>query len=89
MVKMNCKFKNEILIEGYLFDKDLENKCFRVQCNSDVIEFKYNNDFKVRLLENLKGNEIFLVKGALDQDDFGTFYLAKDIIIEPYIREGE
>ena len=39
---MNSEFKNEILIDGYLYDRDLENKSFQIKNNEDIIEFKYN-----------------------------------------------
>ena len=50
---MNNKFRNEILIEGYLYDRDLENKSFKVTNNEDIIEFRYNDDFNITLLEEL------------------------------------
>ena len=86
---MNNKFKNEVLIEGYLFDRDLDNNSFRIQNNSDVIEFRYNNDFNIRLLEELKGNELIRIKGAFDKDDKGLFLLAIGMLVMPTFKEGD
>ena len=48
---MNSEFKNEILMDGYLYDRDLENKKFQIKNNEDIIEFRYNEDFKENSLE--------------------------------------
>ena len=48
---MNNKMKNEILIEGYLYDRDLDNKSFQVKNNEDIIEFRFNDDFRIDLIE--------------------------------------
>ena len=42
---MNSEFKNEILMDGYLYDRDLENKKFQIKNNEDIIEFRYNGNF--------------------------------------------
>lgn len=86
---MNKEFKNEILIEGYLYDKDLDNKFFQIKNNNDIIEFRFNDEFKVKKLEELQGNELIRIKGSLDQDENGIFYLAKDILVMPQFSKGE
>ena len=78
---MNNKFKNEILIEGYLYEKDLENKSFKIKNNEDIIEFRYNDEFDIDLLEELKGKEYIRVRGSFDKDENGVFFLAKEILI--------
>lgn len=86
---MNKEFKNEILIEGYLYDRDLDNKSFQIKNNNDVIEFRFNDDFKVENLEELQGNELIRIKGSFDQDENGIFYLAKDMLVMPQFSKGE
>lgn len=86
---MNNKFRNEILIEGYLYDRDLENKSFKVTNNEDIIEFRYNDDFNITLLEELNGNELIRVKGAFDKDENDIFFLARGILIMPNFTEGD
>ena len=86
---MNNKMKNEILIEGYLYDRDLENKSFKIKNNEDIIEFKYNEDFKESNLEELQGNELIRIKGSFDQDEDGIFYLAKDMLVLPQFSKGD
>ena len=86
---MNNKMKNEILIEGYLYDRDLENKSFQIKNNEDIIEFRFNEDFKVELLEELQGNEIIRIKGSFDQDEEGIFLMARDILVLPNFSHGE
>ena len=86
---MNSEFKNEILIDGYLYDRDLENKCFQIKNNEDIIEFKYNEDFKESNLEELQGNELIRIKGSFDQDENGIFYLAKDMLVLPQFSKGD
>ena len=76
---MNSEFKNEILMDGYLYDRDLENKKFQIKNNEDIIEFRYNEDFKEISLEELQGNELLRIKGSFDQDEFGLFYLAQKL----------
>ena len=55
---MNKEFKNEILIDGYLYDRDIDNKSFQIKNEEDIIEFKFNDDFKVENLEELEGTEL-------------------------------
>lgn len=86
---MNNKFRNEILIEGYLYDRDLENKSFVIKSNKDIIEFRYNDNFNVTLLEELEGNELIRIKGAFDKDDKGIFYLALGLLVMPNYVEGD
>ena len=86
---MNNKFRNEILIEGYLYDRDLENKSFKVKNDEDIIEFRYNDDFNITLLEELNGNELIRVKGAFDKDENDIFFLARVILIMPNFTEGD
>lgn len=86
---MNSEFKNEILIDGYLYDRDLENKSFQIKNNEDIIEFKYNEDFKESNLEELQGNELIRIKGSFDQDENGIFYLAKDMLVLPQFSKGD
>ena len=86
---MNNKMKNEILIEGYLYDRDLENKSFQIKNNEDIIEFRFNEDFKVELLEELQGNEIIRIKGSFDQDEEGIFMMARDFLVMPSFSQGE
>lgn len=86
---MNKEFKNEILIEGYLYDKDLDNKSFQIKNNNDVIGFRFNDEFKVKKLEELQENELIRIKGSLDQDEKEIFYLAKDILVMPQFSKGK
>ena len=86
---MNNKFRNEILIEGYLYDRDLENKSFIVKSNEDIIEFRYNDNFNVALLEELEGNKLIRIKGAFDKDDKGIFFLALRLLVMPNYVEGD
>ena len=82
---MNSEFKNEILIDGYLYDRDLENKSFQIKNNEDIIEF----NFKESNLEELQGNELIRIKGSFDQDEDGIFYLAKDMLVLPQFSKGD
>ena len=86
---MNNKMKNEILIEGYLYDRDLDNKSFQVKNNEDIIEFRFNDDFRIDLIEELQGNEIIRVKGSFDQDEEGIFLMVRDILVLPNFTQGE
>ena len=86
---MNKEFKNEILIDGYLYDRDIDNKSFQIKNEEDIIEFKFNDDFKVEKLEELEGTELIRIKGSIDQDEKGIFYLAKDMLIMPQFSKGE
>ena len=86
---MNKEFKNEILIDGYLYDKNIDNKSFQIKNEEDIIEFKFNDDFKVENLEELEGTELIRIKGSIDQDEKGIFYLAKDMLIMPQFSKGE
>ena len=51
---MNSEFKNEILMDGFLVSKDLENKKFQIKNNDDIIEFRYDENFKESNLEELQ-----------------------------------
>ena len=86
---MNNKLQNEILIEGYIFDKDFENKSFLIKNNDDVFQFRFNEDFKIEELKELQENEVVRVKGSFDQDENGMFFLAKDILVMPTFSKGE
>ncbi len=86
---MNREFKNEILMDGYLYDRDLENKKFQIKNNEDIIEFRYNEDFRESSLEELQGNELLRIKGSFDQDENGLFYLAKDMLVLPQFSKGD
>ena len=86
---MNSEFKNEILMDGYLYDRDFENKKFQIKNNEDIIEFRYNEDFKESSLEELQGNELLRIKGSFDQDENGLFYLAKDMLVLPQFSKGD
>lgn len=86
---MNNEFKNEILMDGYLYDRDLENKKFQIKNNEDIIEFRYNEDFKESSLEELQGKELLRIKGSFDQDENGLFYLAKDMLVLPQFSKGD
>ena len=86
---MNSEFKNEILMDGYLYDRDLENKKFQIKNNEDIIEFRYNEDCKENSLEELQGNELLRIKGSFDQDENGLFYLAKDMLVLPQFSKGD
>ena len=86
---MNKEFKNEILIDGYLYDRDIDNKSFQIKNEEDIIEFKFNDDFKVENLEELEGTELIRIKGSIDQDEKGIFYLARDMLIMPQFSKGE
>ena len=87
--KMNNKFRNEILIEGYLYDRDLDNKSFKVNNNEDIIEFRYNDEFNITVLEELKVNELVRIKGSFDKDENGVFLLARGILVMPNFMEGD
>lgn len=86
---MNSEFKNEILMDGFLVSKDLENKKFQIKNNDDIIEFKYDENFKESNLEELQENELIRIKGSFDQDDEGIFYLAKDMLVLPQFSKGD
>ena len=86
---MNSEFKNEILMDGFLVSKDLENKKFQIKNNDDIIEFRYDENFKERNLEELQENELIRIKGSFDQDDEGIFYLAKDMLVLPQFSKGD
>lgn len=86
---MNSEFKNEILMDGFLVSKDLENKKFQIKNNDDIIEFRYDENFKESNLEELQENELIRIKGSFDQDDEGIFYLAKDMLVLPQFSKGE
>ncbi len=86
---MNSEFKNEILMDGFLISKDLENKKFQIKNNDDIIEFRYDENFKESNLEELQENELIRIKGSFDQDDEGIFYLAKDMLVLPQFSKGD
>jgi hypothetical protein len=86
---MNSEFKNEILMDGFLVSKDLENKKFQIKNNDDIIEFRYDENFKESNLEELQENELIRIKGSFDQDDEGIFYLAKDMLVLPQFSKGD
>lgn len=86
---MNSGFKNEILMDGFLVSKDLENKKFQIKNNDDIIEFRYDENFKESNLEELQENELIRIKGSFDQDDEGIFYLAKDMLVLPQFSKGD
>ena len=83
---MNSEFKNEILMDGFLVSKDLENKKFQIKNNDDIIEFRYDENFKESNLEELQENELIRIKGSFDQ---GIFYLAKDMLVLPQFSKGD
>ena len=86
---MNSEFKNEILMDGFLVSKDLENKKFQIKNNDDIIEFRYDENIKESNLEELQENELIRIKGSFDQDDEGIFYLAKDMLVLPQFSKGD
>lgn len=86
---MNNDFKNEILMDGYIFDKDLTKKCFKIKNNEDIIEFRYKNDFDESKINELNGDDLIRIKGSFDQDEYGLFYLASDILVLPQFKKGE
>ena len=86
---MNSEFKNEILMDGFLVSKDLENKKFQIKNNDDIIEFRYDENFKESNLEELQENELIRIKGSFDQDEDGIFYLAKDMLVLPQFSKGD
>ena len=86
---MNSEFKNEILMDGFLVSKDLENKKFQIKNNDDIIEFRYDENFKESNLEELQENELIRIKGSFGQDDEGIFYLAKDMLFLPQFSKGD
>ena len=86
---MNSEFKNEILMDGFLVSKDLENKKFQIKNNDDIIEFRYDENFKESNLEELQENELIRIKGSFDQDNEGIFYLAKDMLVLPQFSKGD
>ena len=86
---MNNKLQNEILIEGYIFDKDFEKKSFLIKNNDDVFQFRFNEDFKIEELKELQENEVVRVKGSFDQDEEGIFMMARDFLVMPSFSQGE
>ena len=86
---MNREFKKEKLMDGFLVSKDLENKKFQIKNNDDIIEFRYDENFKESNLEELQENELIRIKGSFDQDDEGIFYLAKDMLVLPQFSKGD
>ena len=86
---MNSEFKNEILMDGFLVSKDLENKKFQIKNNDDIIEFRYDENYKESNLEELQENELMRVEVSFDQDDEGIFYLAKDMLVLPQFSKGD
>ena len=86
---MNSEFKNEILMDGFLVSKDLENKKFQIKNNDDIIEFRYDENFKESNLEELQENELIRIKCSFGQDDEGIFYLAKDMLVLPQFSKGD
>ena len=86
---MNSEFKNEILMDGFLVSKDLENKKFQIKNNDDIIEFRYDENFKESNLDELQENELIRIKGSFDQDNEGIFYLAKDMLVLPQFSKGD
>ena len=86
---MNSEFKNEILMDGFLVSKDLENKKFQIKNNDDIIEFRYDENFKESNLEELQENELIRINGSFGQDDEGIFYLAKDMLVLPQFSKGD
>ena len=64
-------------------------KSFQIKNEEDIIEFKFNDDFKVENLEELEGTELIRIKGSIDHDEKGIFYLAKDMLIMPQFSKGE
>ena len=86
---MNNKLQNEILMEGYIFDVDFENKSFLIKNNDDVFQFRFNEDFKIEELKELQENEVVRVKGSFDQDEEGIFMMARDFLVMPSFSQGE
>lgn len=86
---MNKQFKNEIFIEGFLESYDFEKNTFNLKNNDEIIQFKYREDFKFELLEEVKSNEIIKIKGSIDIDGNEIFLLAKDILLLPIKEESE
>jgi len=86
---MNKEFKNEILIEGYIKEINKDDNTIKILNNDDLIEFKYNEDFKLDELEEVLETELVRIKGSFDQDENGIFYLAKDFLVMPNFSQGE
>ncbi len=78
---MNNKLKNEILIEGYITNKDLENKSFLIKNNDEEYEFKYNEEFNALDLNDVSFDELVRVKGSFDQNEEGLFLRAEGILV--------
>lgn len=78
---MNNKLKNEILIEGYITNKDLENKSFLIKNNDEEYEFKYNEEFNALDLNDVSSDELVRVKGSFDQNEEGLFLRAEGILV--------
>ena len=78
---MNNKLKNEILIEGYITNKDLENKSFLIKNNDEEYEFKYNEEFNALDLNDVSSDELVRVKGSFDQNEEGHFLRAEGILV--------
>lgn len=78
---MNNKLKNEILIEGYITNKDLENKSFLIENNDEEYEFKYNEEFNALDLNDVSFDELVRVKGSFDQNEEGLFLRAEGILV--------
>jgi len=78
---MNNKLKNEVLIEGYVIEKNLENNNFLLKNSDDIYEFKFDDDFNINNLIDLSESEVIRVKGSFDKNDDGLFLKALGILI--------
>lgn len=78
---MNKIYKNEIIIEGILINKDLNNKFFEIKTNGNDFELIFDDNFNVDLLNKINEGSKVRVKGMLTQSDKELVFLAREIIL--------
>lgn len=74
-------FKNEILIEGYITEKDLDNKSFLLKNNDEVYEFIYNDEFNTDDLIEINEEQVVRVKGSFDMENDSLVLKAEGILV--------
>ena len=74
-------FKNEILIEGYIIEKDFENKSFLLKNNNEVYEFIYSDEFNTDELLEISEEQVVRVKGSFDMKNDSLFLKAEGILV--------
>lgn len=74
-------FKNEILIEGYIIEKDLEKKSFLLKNNNEVYEFIYSDEFNTDELLEISEEQVVRVKGSFDMKNDSLFLKVEGILV--------